>query len=389
MALNNLSIKHVCQLLVFVTLLIITGCSGFQTQPGMYPDYKRITGCSGFQTLPECMYSDYKRIILDKAPIFPTKRMLAERGITVIVADFDCNALDLKNNEKQQFSKICQNELKNNLMEMGINIYEGIKRKELIEAAKRNEFLATKSKGLPSVIKYVLFGNIYSVSGSIDYIKGIRVQINGSYVTLPGKCEFNINVMGSIDIYDGVNMDIIDKIDLSYTYKEGKNTTQSHCRNFLHLAKTKKIDAICNAMKNKAKPIIGNKISPVAYVEEVRKNPLTGEKIVRVSCAASQLNFEKNNPVAKFYRLKTQDRITGEKEIYPEEIGSGIFCKNNLAKSSTWVYLQNQTSPLMLGDVVKIIYEVKKPHKSFLKWFFDTLLPCILGGVPGGVPQPL
>jgi len=330
-------------------------------------------GCSGFQTLPECDISIFKKVEIPNTPILPSKDQFNDKNITAIVADFDCNNCC---NEPKGLTILFKNLLQKNLMAFGVNIYEGTKRKELIDAAKRNEILMKRSHYAPSIINYVFFGNIYSVEHTINHIEGIKITKDGMNIKLPDTCEIAYFINASIDVYDGITAQIKKKIEIMHKYVIKVKTKKSNCRSYRSLAKAKQVDACRDAFEKEVKHVIGNIVTPVAYVLELGKKPSTEEKIVRVSCGSKKLNFQAR-PIAEFYRVKQRDLLGDQKEIFSEKIASGTFCKNSSGPKSSWVYIDNSKTSIMKYDMVKVKYEKLRP--SIMNELFCIITCDILG----------
>ena len=309
------------------------------------------TGCSTARV----NLSDFHPVEIPDSELPSFSEQYLRRNTTVIVAPFDTQ--DIKPADiisKSNLPTTITGALEKYLSQAGVQIYDGneSQKKILIDAAKKNEILLDRQSG-QIIVDYVIFSRLNSFDIFNEYFGSYQKKnfFTGKIKKYPPKCKYSIHFSGTIRIYDGLTRTIVKSLEIRNedTYSI---VTNGKCSNFCDfvISMTRK-----NAEEavNRARTDIQYFFSPNAYVKEMRKNNISNQYIVSITCGKKQL-FTKKATVS-FY---TPIHKPGTSIRYEEKTGTGKMT-NQMDDEISWVLLDDPKTASLInkGDIAKVKYQ--------------------------------
>ena len=328
------------------------------------------TGCITMLVKPDEMIR-FKPVHLKSAEILPSEEQFQKNYYTVIISDFDTERLQSSSKASQladqaSLSTAMTGSLEKYIRDAGARLYDGTERqkKVLIDAAKRNEMLSSKTFQQDSV-DFVILPRINSIDTYSEFREAHEVKniFTGKMMTVPSKCHYKSTVSGTIRIYDGSSREIVESIDLHYHVSGSLKTKRRRCKDMDYIVSlTRKCGE--KAVKNK-RTKIQNCFKPKGYVEKM----MTDSNLYIV-----QTNLGKKNKLeamlkANIFTLKKEKDFFGKEKTQKVQVGKGRVTYV-IDEKSSWIQIDepkvNPASVIKKGDIVEIYFP-----DSFLDGFDD------------------
>jgi hypothetical protein len=304
---------------------------------------------------------------LKNVEILPSEDQFQKNYYTVIISDFDTQRLASSSKayklvSQANLSTAMTGTLEKYIRNAGVRLYDGSERqkKVLIDAAKRNEMLNSKSFHQDPV-DFVILPRINSIDTFSEYREAHKAKniFTGKEMIVPSKCYYKSTLSGTIRIYDGSSREIVESIDLHYHVSGSLKTKHRRCKDWDYIVT---LARKCGekAVKNK-RTKIQNCFKPKGYVEKM----MTDSQIYIIKTNIGKKNKLKAMLKAKIFTLKKEKDFFGKERTQKVQVAKGRVTYV-INEKSAWIQIDapqmNPSSVIKKGDIVEI---------SFPDTFFD------------------